>query len=74
MYYNKINDFLGTNLISKIIYFSNETIPNEILSLLLSSDLELYILDDEKIDNFVIKNNKYIGFIRYNLKFTELNM
>jgi len=59
---------------SKIIYFSNETISDEILSQLLVSDLELSILDDEKIDNFVIKNNKYIGFIKYNLKFTELNI
>lgn len=74
VYYNKIDDFLDTNLMSKIIFFSNEKIPDNILSRLLLSDLELYIFNAEKIDNFVIKNNKYIGFIRYNLKFTKLNM
>lgn len=69
-----MNEYLETDLLSTVVYFSSENIPFKILDKCVSDNLKVLILNNKMIDNFIVKNNKFIGFIKYDMTFSQLHI
>ena len=74
VFHKKMNEYLETDLLSTVVYFSSENIPFKILDKCVSDNLKVLILSNKMIDNFIVKNNKFIGFIKYDMTFSQLHI
>lgn len=74
VYENKMNDYIDTNLIDTVIHMGNESVPEIFLEQSVNTALKVKILDSCKIDNYIIKNNKYIGFLKYDFTVESINL
>jgi len=74
VYENKINEYIESDLIDTVIHMCDESVPEIFLEKSVNKNLKVNILDSHKIDNYIIKNNKYIGFLKYDFTVESINL
>lgn len=72
VYQNKIRDYLDTDLLHTIIYFSGVNIPNWILKPCVKNKIKIKIFNDKNLDDLIVKDNDYIGILKYGFTTKEM--
>lgn len=74
VYQNKIKDYLDTNLLHTIVYFSGENIPNWLLKLCVKYRIKIKVFNEKYQDDLMIKDDEYIGILKYGFTTKEMNI